>query len=478
MKNINFIIENIINDIINEAKTGFLNLKEGTLFYNEKENIELKFLNVYTIPANEGLLENEKKVQEALTKTLEPFDVKNIVEVNDPYNSAIVVVMLDDNEKVWAFVKYFPFVNKSTIKQWSLSLFRSETGFEKVNKSVKKTITKNTSVSFPLKPQDLVGDEKIRDLSELKQKVLSNAKALVSNKSLPKECYQHINIIFDAIEKNEVPVLPNAVQYHALYSKDLGEIFAPISLKTGWLATGDREKSEQALLKGDSYESLLILFPQGKSNPLTDSNLLNEEYNVGISSKAGSRGATPSIVSIANIINDLNPETLNVFQKKYPILLQSIKILAENNNIIGPILLAKELQIIDEEEKNILLDLKNNIKMNNKEFKEKIKLTKNLSKLSKIIPKRPPVILLISGIALAIERTLNNMPETDEGLKKILEHGKFVQSRCFINKKGKDLIMNEFRVQYPPVFPGKIYFVSEDNYRGSQIKGKMGFRIK
>lgn len=466
----------------------------GDTFTNQ-QNKNITFHSAIILPSGGGSFPTKEDTKFSVEKEAKEQGIELEKIVNLPNKAAMIVVFDDENGKKVGFVKYFSSTPADGKEKWPEKNFKLDTGYYRSVKNGK--ISTSSLESLPIKPSDLVGDDKVRDLNNLKNHILSKASSLLASGAISEENYNHIEKMINNSTKNTTNdnVLKNGAAYAAAYDKYLSEILAPISLVTGWLSSGDRNESEKTLLQGKKYSSMKISFNTNTNEKMVDSRLVHDDgTEVKISSKAGS-GAASTITTFNDILKNLqetDEKGYNLFLKKYPLLSQTIQIVSANDWYDGPMILGKNIGILDDKDESILKKIKQSGRLNLDNFKKTIKLTKNLKQISKSFkgispdemvnaePGYEPAFHVISGVAKQVVSKINADPSFDKGIRELLSKSNMVQINSKIKLTGnrkEDCEFINFEVRYPPVFKGTIKLDASKNYSSTRIRGKISFKM-
>lgn len=489
----------LLKQIVIAESSGMLKRTPGEKF--EKEGFEYEFVKSLVLPPKGGKYNTQEELNNEINQFLdsEKLLLSDENKIGDLKNgkSAMIIVLnnTETNEKI-PIIKLTRNVSTTTI--WTQTSFGAETGF-KVISANKQKISNVEAENLKIKPFDLVGDEKRRELDEFKTHVISRAKELVDSGQLPELCYAHINSIFESVEKKSPVILAGGGMYSAAYNKYLGEILAPVSVITGWLSTGDREKSEKILLEGRLYSDMGIIFNQSKTENLFDSTLEEDNVSVKISSKAG-KGAAASIKSLTKVIENFKnrqPEQFDIYVKKYPKIFEIISTILQESQYDGPVELGLKLNVLNQEDYQAMKEILKNKNVDLNTFKElvakqTIKLTDSLNTIAKtyknVSPleieiadsKYNPVFHILSAIAKQVVVKINEDANFNVAVKELLSYSNLIQVNSKIKILGpdkKDCQFTEFEVKYPPQFAGSVIADCSGEYTATQIRGKISFKI-
>ena len=463
--------------------------KEGESFQT-KNGQSLTLSQVFLLPPGGGKYETVDETQDTISNVAEENMISIEKEVNAANRAAMLVVLQDDSGEKYGYVRYFATMNTDGKGKWPEKDFAQQTGILRAGKE----ITTSGLENMLIKPSDLVGDEKERTPAELVKHCMTNAKKFAKKGALPEDVVKHMQQIFSAALKNQTsPILKGGGTYAPAYNKYLGEILAPISVVTGWLSTGDRDSSQEALLGGTSYGEMKIKFSMSANEKLVDSKLVGPNgETVGVSSKAG-KGAAATTTTIVDVLKNFkknDAKGFSAFTKKHQLFYKTIETIANKNWFDGPVELAKQFNMLSSTDLRILERMKAKPNMTLQEFKRTIKMSKNLNELAKqlkgVSPAEidqagagyEPVYHVISGIAKAVVAKINQSGEFDKGVRTALNRSSMIQVNSGIKVvKKEDAQFAKFEIKYPPDFSGKVVADAAKNYSATRIRGKISFKM-
>lgn len=262
---------------------------------------------------------------------------------------------------------------------------------------------------------------------------------------------------------------------HTFVVDELGEILAPLALTSGTFIKNKQplEILQQMLQIEDIQNPNKIYFPK-KNNPLIDSYIdYSNRKVIKISSKGGKKGASASFVSVIMQIEQMENE-------------------ANEKGISLP----KEISDIKNNKLFILMDTyrKTNHPNGKKsstayapvDFSERHNKVSGVdyTKLKEIIGSTPinafssETLVDIKKCADATCEWFNNT-EVGGGItnliRTILEKTNFIQMHFITNSEKDKLIINEFKLTYPPRFSGDISMSSEKIIDKGRLNGHIVF---
>lgn len=465
--------------------------KKGVVGYKPNERFVLKddpskeffIKEVLLLPSDESLMFKNKEEAKKAVEDKVKKDKIELHAINSPAPSAILVVMADKNNKLHGYVRYFRKLKLQGHDTWLTPAFEKDTGI--IRAESEEGITQSQAEKIPVKPSDLVADESLRNVLELQQRCISRAEQLKINETIKK----HITDIFTSInEKTKCPTLVGGARYAKVYNKYLAEVLAPMSLLTGWICEGDREKSQVLLdvKKQKKYSpDMKISFNEGLTEPIADSYVHHDLGKIYISSKGGS-GAPASLREIFNIVDTMTEDEKKKFNGEYPVVSMILSTVGTKSSATQPIELASFIGLINKQEKKILEEMLNDISMSIVDFNKKYGhlLNKNNSinnAWKAITPKSErfyPIVRVISGLAklCSVEINSNKKYKFHDGMKQILSFG-MIQMNSYMKIDGENCQFTKFIVKYPPEFQENIILDSSKNYTASSVTGGFCFKI-
>lgn len=396
-----------------------------------------------------------------------------LVKVNQPTTaSKSAIVALFDNQK--GYVKHVSNINNNGYGKWTNSDFKRETGYV-------KTSGASSTENIPIKPSNLIGDEKARSVSDVEKLVLNRSLALLNDKQITEQTYEHLSLLFNHETRSKNPLLKDGFEYLGGYNKYLSEILAPISIITNWNLKDDANHLSRFKSNITNSEEPRITYFQNSNNVLVDSMITyGNGVSIGVSSKIDKGGgAAASVGSLIQTLDNMNKDELHLMQKKYPTPIQILRTIYENSQVMGIIELAKMFDIVDIHDywrAVFICDRKINYE-----------LTDNLKKTLKCIQTPQPQNVLyrlhyhlLAGLAKRVVLHINeHVTDLDSCIRDILKHDLLYQVYSSIELVDKKhLRYKEFKVIYPPCYDGKIKLDASKNYFMTGIKGKLCFKLK
>jgi hypothetical protein len=333
--------------------------------------------------------------------------------------------------------------------------------------------SKATSGSIVLYPKEVGIAGRTLDLTnivgEIKQGVENSEKIPAEEKNTVAELIENLG-------GTEVTCNP---AYKANYEVQLGEVAAPIAITRGINLSGQAEQAENILLNalepGLKFNNInRVEYPDNIAEKLVDSYLITPGNNrIGISSKNRSGGASASISSINDTINnkiDLIEERMPDFKSRFSKYLDYMAIIKSSTGKTVAYNLAAEMGIISEtvakEAYELMQTDPGNVDKlkqidNGKFYQATIGYTGYKPKEH---PMYKPSYHAVSSLArMAAARFNEDMEETTRFFTTVLEASNMVQVLTTFNMSGEKGKFANFKVVYPPVIEGKAY-LNPDSY--------------
>ena len=451
--------------------------------FQDKSGNCLTFNQAILLPSSGGSYLNKEETLKNVCNITNNKNIKIEKIINSPNKAAMIVVLSNDDNKQIGFVKYFGSINVDGKGKWTEKTFAEETGTRRNSNNLK--LCPSEVEAIPLKPSSLVGDENKRTAYELIEHVLRQIKTLSFHDKLPLNVICHVEQIMESIlNGHQSPVLKDGYRYASAYDKHLGEVLAPLALLMKWNTENDDT------CRFD--DSMKVSFNLMSNDRLIDSKIyLSDNETVGVSFKSG-RGAAASVSTLNDVFAQMNEQSQSNFVKSYPFLKDVIEIITKQNSIDGPIELAARMNLVTLNDIELLQTIKKDIHISLEAFRKNIVLTDNLLQvvngyknispynIENEVPGYEPILHVISGLAKAVARRLNEKEELKTGIRELLQNANLIQvsskiKHCFDNKN--DIKFDKFVIKHPFDTKGIVSFNSSKNYTSTRIRGKISFKI-
>jgi hypothetical protein len=255
-------------------------------------------------------------------------------------------------------------------------------------------------------------------------------------------------------------------------------------LVTGNLVGGAYSQANEQLLKplGGSWQSASGIIFAAKGEELVDSYIRLPGGDVGISSKAGTRGAKPSLKSIVETLDTKAENFSDKFLTENTDLIENMKVLHEQSAISGVMTLAVQLGIIDKEDVDYVSSIYS------KGPADPSSMTPNISNLirsssyQKVETNNPEYQLgyhILAVIARKVADEFNkDKNRITEFFKAVLNNANMVQVMAKTSSKGDAVAYSKFDVIWPPVFTGAIQTYAGHYTSRTRPTRKISFEFK
>jgi hypothetical protein len=285
---------------------------------------------------------------------------------------------------------------------------------------------------------------------------------------------------------NKEFVIEGGEKYRGAHENYTGEFAAPIAIIRGQVDNMDvQNRAEETLLGGQKFADCKIVFPMGVSTLLVDSFVeAPNGRRVGVSSKAKTgSGAAASLEGLYKTIQDQkdNPAFQDTL-KNYPQVINFINTVVENSAIDGYLMILRQQELINQQEDQLLRDMIGNTKQGRGLANTFEMLTPDLQKVVASYgadtdnPRYNIVYHVTAGLARQLGEKLGEMPIT-EAVKDILNYSTMVQIYAGTSKAGDNIKINSFKMVWPPEYDGVVKVDTAKNFTGTEIRGKIGFKM-
>ncbi len=272
---------------------------------------------------------------------------------------------------------------------------------------------------------------------------------------------------------------PDSVSFTA-FRDYFCEILQPIALQQGQY-TGNAGEAAEIFL-GGSFDDTVISFDDSKNAGLSDSIISNSEgKSIKVSSKGG-KGATASTSNLVNSIDELqSTDKGRKLVEKYSETIDIIREVQKRGQAGAPLYLGVKYDIIDEEDANIIKNLKNERPINIDDL-DQVGLSKNLIRLAKGRKTDNPEKVnlyyhLIAAIAHKAADEVNDKTDFSKAAADILNNGALVQVYTKAKEKAGNWTLEEFDTVYPGESIKGVYLSAGKTYYSTGIKGNFTFKI-
>ena len=469
------------SEIITESEGGIIRraqeVKSGKTIAFAKGDDVLTLVDTFIVPEKEDKLPSKEELQLAIDQVVKANKASSMgVYGNIPMSGGAALLTFWKNSagKLVVFTKISQRKKPGAFPiTWTNSEFGKETGYSQTGSKIAER------AQFKIKPNELFATD--RDIS-----IVGLSSSIKSRPDLPPEVEIQMKQLLKNVETGKKVPVAGAEKYATTYEVDFGESAAPIALATGNFVSGNYQEAEDNLLKplGLTWRSIKsVIFPGSGANNLYDSYLkLDKNNTLRVSSKDKKGGAAAAVTGLVKDIQN-NPERFSevTAKRNYQKILKLVETIAENRADTGPLIIAVNLGIIDQQDMNTIRSLLGQgIKYNSRAKW----LTPNLKNLFKRKgakfddPAYDVGYHLLACVAELVADHLNSLPGISDFFKAILERSNMVQVKSNIETSAKGATFSNFQVIYPPVFKGIIKVVAGNNYMATRKPiGKISFKI-
>ena len=250
---------------------------------------------------------------------------------------------------------------------------------------------------------------------------------------------------------------------------NLGEVIQSLAMTHG-LVGGDANKAKKLLLKNADWNKIGIHFPPGKTFGLVDFYLRAGNLSMGVSSK-GDKGAAASVRNLAEGI-DIALKAGKDLAKEYPEAARIIKLINSTSMKIGPLRLAVEFKLINQQQAEQVLTMIDTHQRDNppewtvpwvESFKANVNKDWNYG------------YWVMASIAAKVADIVNSDNRFSQGAIAILNSSSMMQLYTEAKADKENVSITGFRPIYPPDFKGSIILKAGKSYYASGINQKFAF---
>lgn len=417
-----------------------------------------------------------------------------------PRNGAAIVVILGNQTKKLAFVKFADFKGSDRRPiYWQTSQFTKATGWSQVGKGVSST---QKTAPLKLNPYQLVNAGQKYPITNLINVVKAK---LESRTDIGQEYVQGIPAMLVDLYKGGAPVpTPNLGEHRGSLEVVLGETAAPLAMVTGNRTSGAYRECEKELLipMGLTWKDFKEVAFGAHGGEISDSTIYAGETKFIVSSKNQTGGANASLTGAMETIKkypeEFGPKT--EFYKRYKKILPMLEVLDKETNLNGILTLAvkKPLAILTAEESLYLRNIlgksapPSSIKKYPglmKVYKvkaikgQKVKNAKGQTVISNkgVDTNNPKYDLgyhLFSCVVKLVADYFNqDLPLITSFFKAVLNKADMVQVYTTVSSNDKGIWFEDFRVVWPPTFTGNIVIDHDFNTSTALKSKKLSFKF-
>jgi hypothetical protein len=413
-------------------------------------------------------------------------------------NAAAMVVILGDQTKKLAFIKYFQFKkDRHPPLYWQTSVFAGDTGLKQTDTGKSATAK---AAEIRISPYDIVDPGRLYDINSIPNII---AQKLKTRTDLPPALRSGLYALADDLLKNTTPTpVPNIEGYQDQVEVVFGESVQPIALANNNRVTGSYKDAEKNLLNpmGVSWSDFKQVSFGGFGEQIGDSYLHAGEVKLTVSSK-GKKGANASLTGAMETIekypDEFGPGT--AFSKKYKKLMPVFQILHQENAIPGVIKASVFLKIITQEEADYIQSIygkgtgtveelqnypnlstvyKAKMFMGQEVTNKKGVVRKSAQGVDPSNPKFQMGYHLLGNLAKLLKIKLNeDVALMTSFFKAVLNKSSMVQVYTSTKRNEKGIWFDNFKVIWPPTFSGNIVIESDHYTSNARPSKKVSFKF-
>lgn len=472
----------------------WLESRKNPIFFLDKSGNRYQFENLVLLPGQAPNAPVELLAQELETVLgqlkFRKEEVRAVNKAPVKVGAAMLVVMKDDSNRRYPFVKFF---NKRAMDNlgmfWQTSDFEKETGLQweqtrmaGTGKDRKEEVISRAN----LKPLFAVPTNTDIAISSVPGQ---SVEMLKSELGLP--LAQKLGQLLANILKQDNPAVPGLAPYERDIRVDFGEVASPLAL-TGnpSLCSGSYAQVASELLAplGASWENAtMVMYPAAGNEPLYDSQLVwPNGTKLRISNKAEGKGGAASTVSILEVI-DKYPERFSKEDQamlapggQFGHFVTALRIIKDAKSFVGPVKLAIEFGYIDQNDGEVALRMLDEKSNNPKELTPRLQKIVSNPKIFDAKTTLPDYKVCYHAIAslarLAVGHLNQDVALTTEFFKFILARANLIQVNQYTQRDGDAVRFNKFDVVWPPVFTGKIKFSASDFQSNKKPTSRLSFK--
>jgi hypothetical protein len=447
------------NEIIAESR-GVTARAAGDTYVNAtNKNDVLTIVDVTAIPTEKPAYANTEELDQSLSAAI-PANSKIVYDNNktSATRAALIATVTNTQNQPEYHVRYIQEIPPAGIH----GLWKTIKGYN-YSKGVERE-------SLPIKPADILADENYRSATELASTIIAGVNKNTTDQQLVSAIEDAVNM---ALAGSPGPI-KDAAPYFNVLQKYAGEYLGPIGLISGGFTGGDTEKMMQQLGINTLVGSR-VKFPQDKAQKLIDSIMQTPDgTEIQVSSKISTGGgAASSLLGVAEQIDD------NI-QQKYPVATSIIRSFAEKDQVNGPLSVALQLGIINQQDLQALASLDRGSKNVSDLGTENLQKIVNNQGVRLDTPEKQAgyrvFFHVMNAIVNLVVERLNRDNTFVSALQAALNNNQYVQIVTKGRVAGNDIFL-DYYTKFPAVFSGKPQLYNK-TYMSTGIKGRLGFKLK
>lgn len=421
----------------------------------------LTIQNIDVLPDGASGYESFEELEAAIKNSIKDENAR--INDNDPQSSsraAIIATLIDKNNKPQYWVRFLKGIPDKGVH----GLWKTLKGYQYTKGKAQETI--------PIKPSDLITDDSYRTTDAAASTVMAGLANQV--KGTPYESL--IGVMDQAIKlarSGRVAPIEGAGQYYNVLQKYGGEYLGPMALIDGNFQGGDTPKMLQAFglqsLKGSR-----VAFPQDTAMELIDSIIKTPDgQRIEVSSKISTAGGAAS--SLSGVAKQITDEMRSDFPRGTKI----IEMLGTLSSVNGPLRVAKEFGIIDDNDIIAMDNLTKTSKDINDLGTEKLISMTKAQGVQKGTFERSDYRVFwhaLTAIMNAVIPVVNNDEEFKQAMIAALNNNNYVVIATKGVQSG-DSVTLDYATKFPAVFSGAPQLKNKTYFATGQ-KGRIGFKME
>jgi hypothetical protein len=403
--------------------------------------------------------------------------------------AALVVELTSSKGRVYVG-KYFPKKQTSGHLFWQVSDFSRDLEVVGIKLQQKKAAS-STGVSgaINLGPREVGVTGARMPIANVVKTVAKNIK---NNSAIPEEEHETIVGLLKNLGAGPVKINP---EHKANYEVQLGEVAAPIALFKGINISGSHMQAQEKLLDvlepGLTWKGLVnVEYPTNVAEKLIDSYMYSSAgTKIGVSSKDKSGGASASITSITETIENklaVIESRVPDFGRKYAKYIKYLEVMKNSTGATVAFNMGAHLKIISakvaKQASDIIARNPGDVKalkaIDGGEFYSKMINYEGYKPVTTHQLYQPGWHCAASLARMCADKMNANLQETYRFFSTVLESANMVQVKTGFKAKGDQGEYASFEVIYPPVFDGVILFEAGSYFYATKKPAGFTFRYK
>ena len=416
----------------------------------------LTMQDITVLPTEGDSYEDMDQMMQAVDSAIP--DTNTRIDDNKPNSgtrAAIMASVTDSNNQPQYWVRYI----RAIPPQGVHTMWKTLKGY-KFSKGAEQE-------SIPIKPSDLVPDENYRSATELAQQIKAGTRDLG-------ELGEVMEMAVDQALAGTSQPIPGGNKYYNVLQKYGGEYLGPIALMSKPSSvTGDTaEMMRQFGL--NNFAGSRVMFPQDTAMELIDSVIMTQDgRSIQVSSKISTSGGAAS--SLSGIYKQMTPE----IKQRFPQGTKIIELLATKSSVNGPLQVAFDLGIIDQNDIQAMDNLDKRTQNISDLQSERLQQMTQQQGVATGTQERPDYRVFwhaLTAVMNAVIPVVNASEEFKNAMLEVLNNNEYVQLVTKANQQGEAVSM-QYYTKFPAVFKGAPQLVNKTYFATGQ-KGRIGFKLK